>query len=346
MALNILLKSDAEQLADNFGGLDVVKQLVTQKYLENILIFPGFKAVVKPWSDPKLDLASLGYIPDSNYFVFNDQWEFLYESQTSSEFGWSQKDQELLIRATHGSYVYIQFENDLEPVVGLIWICNRLSPNQVQNTLNQLADQRKSIIKTQKRNELFIETSRLAQSGILKFYFLAVSHSFSYSPEEIIANPQTEVLELPLIPRVLLYPDKPGWYLFTHESEPGRRNILSLENFKGIGHRRLKTSPGGAVFLETSNINLSFPYISENSLPAQSTYTGWLQTDPMIRLEGEFGYFDGTIKITSSSQMTVTTPPNALINMVGSNSMLATIQARSSSFLYIQSESLFSGQLK
>lgn len=340
MTLNPILKAEAERLAKPFGGLEIVRQLITQTYLEDILLSPGFTAVVKPWANPKLDLRSFGYIPQTPYRVFNDHYQFLYEERTSGEFGNNTLDIEALVKTSHASYLYIQFENELEPMTGLIWVCNRLSPSQVQENLAIRRDRFKAARRRHTRNELYLETSLLAATGTLKFYYLPEPYIAEPTAQEVIFDDRSEIIESPIVPRILLFPDRPGWYLFTHEQASGIINTLDISGLNGIGLRRIRKNQQGLVYIDTTNQNLNLPQPSDQQLAASTTQTGWLQTDPFIRLDADLIYFDNTIQVETSSTLVISTPPVPQAITVGSSRVDVSPPASQSVQIFAQGESV------
>jgi hypothetical protein len=294
-----------DEITSYFGGIEVVQYLLTQREMEYILLFSGFVVCVKSW-DLALDLKEYGYNIQTPYRVFNQNFEFLYEAYSQSGFfGENEQDLSALTFSPNASFLHIKFESTDEPVCGLLWVCNQLSPNQITSKINEWKLKKKSLIVPQVDNEVFIDLENIAQLGYLKIYFTPRPWTTQITLDEIENDPQTTIIRYDLINILTLYPKRSGWYVIAHVID-NETFIVNLESISGSGVRRFRFTDEGAFFIDFTNNNISAPLIYPNIFPTGDSNESWLNAERKIKINAVGNY--------AGRQMLAKTTATSIIN--------------------------------
>lgn len=301
-----------------FGGHDVVQNLLTQSEIEYILTFSGFIVIVKPWNH-KFDLQDYGYSPDTNYRLFNQQWELILSNRSKSGlFGESPSELNVLVESPNASFLHITFDTLDEPVCGLLWVCNQITPQDVQRSISSLQSSRSALKKSQSINEIFLSTENLAKVGSIRIYFLSRPWESQIRLTDFISDSKTTIVNQETAPIIVLYPERSGWYLITHVINNVAYPLI-FRDITGVGVRRIRSLDEGSFYLDFSNRHLTPPLIYGNAFPTDDSTENWLNADNKIRLNADLIYSGATMKANSSSNVVIEIDEFILLESVGKN---------------------------
>jgi hypothetical protein len=284
MALVNELMRPAVLAALPFGGVDVLKYYLTQEQIEYILLFGGFVSVVRPWAY-ELDLSEFGFRPRTPYRVFNSRWKFLYEVRPNDTiFGKDSRDLNVLFNTSHADYLHICFDTPSQPVSGLLWVANQISPDEAERKRRRIVENFKRAQFKQPEHEIFLATDSLAKLGALHTYFLEAPWSPNLKPIDVMEDSRRVMTVTELGDTLTLYPKKSGWVVFAQwypqlEGQPSFGWIAThVRDLEGEGVNRVRLTNAGAYYLELGSSSLA---------PPLST---WGETNFKIRVEGHLTY--------------------------------------------------------
>lgn len=276
-----------DRISEAFGGFDQVLNLLPDRDLEYLLTFPGFIHVVKPWA-PLIDLREYGYQIDAPYTLLDEHFRFLKRGVAPNGFfGSLSAEVDTLVRASHGSFLHIRFESATQPVLGLLWVCNKLSPQQIKNQVSVWESQQIQRRRQLTVNEFFLSTQFLLPDDIVRVSFLPGIYRERFDSDGIINHPNVSVsLHRADTKIVYFYPQQSGWCLF-EVLRGSERSILELTETAGTGLERFKLTLAGTYFLELHNRATTVRYPTIRSQP---TIGASLIEDVAVRLEANLRF--------------------------------------------------------
>jgi hypothetical protein len=230
-----------------FGSYSELSSFVSDKTLSYILTFPGFVAVVKPWS-PQITLSNYGYVPGQQYNVFDSNHNFLYgASSASGTYGNENSiDVSTLYKQEHGSYLIINFPVERGYNLGLLWVCNKPNKANIRNQINKWIEE--SIIAL---NNLQVSTLSLYLGTLniskIRIFILPGVWNQKFSPADIINHKLVIYEDFTFYgDTVLLNLNKTGWYVFYDNVN---LQPLRLTNVNGVGEERLSINSNKTYFI-------------------------------------------------------------------------------------------------
>lgn len=284
-----------ERLSQTFGGTNEVGVLLTAEQIEYILLYSGFISIVRPWS-LEIDLSFYDYINGTPCRILNENLEELYSYvPNGSVFGLNPKDVETVALAKHGALLHISFETTKGIIIGLLWVCNQLSPRQISSQIQAWELQIDSVERRQPEHEIFFDPGDLVESkGQLKVYFLAGVWEQQYTPTEVINNDKTVSSSYDVDKPLVLYPQRSGWYIFAQVKEINgvevSRDLLLLDALTGIGSRRIRETADFSFFIHLQNDNLAAPMADPLALFGTTGTMNWFDAEPRMRLQASLAY--------------------------------------------------------
>lgn len=290
------------EVGSEFGGYPIISNVLSEDSISNLITYPGFIYIVKPWS-PKINLVNLGYVLNTRYTVFDNKKNKLYSARSNSGFfGDTYREGVLLNEASHMSYWYILLETEDGPLTGLIWI-SKVIPNSVkQAAIDSWSKQRTVLNNALYQHEAFIEVSNLSIEDSIKTYFVTGLQAENYIPSEIKQHPNVQIFIQKADRVFTLYPKLNGWYYFEHISKKNITTALTLENIVGPNTDRFKTYGKNTYYVELNHISSNRKKISynKNTEYSRKSYDE-LYLNDFIHLEATFQLEEPYILIGSSS---------------------------------------------
>jgi len=203
----IELQNHLSTIGAQFGGFDTIAELLPASDIYYLSTFPGSFFVVTPWTinleGYKVDFSYAGHLAGRPYKVFNKEFIYLH-SNTSLIFEGTEAEA-LLASAYHGEYFHIQLatKNGLELVI--LWVCKRVAPVVIDNTLRQLRNQIKPVV--EQPHQLILDCRGLSLS-------IYIGYGNNLTVQDLIVNGQiVEVSD-----RIIrLTPTQSTWYGFKSE---------------------------------------------------------------------------------------------------------------------------------
>lgn len=291
MPIPIAFDKHLERISNSFGGVSLLKATVPESSLQYILSYPGFVHISKPWS-AKIDLVESGFIPGSKYTVCTKRHRKIYSRRSESGlFGETVSEQALISQAAHGDYWLISFDSETKPVTGLIWICNRVSPDVIKDTIDSWNSQTKVLASALDQHEAFINTDKLLKTDIVRTYFLPGSWGQHLTTNEIKADVNVKAFDSLADGVISLYPKQTGWYLFELKRDD-EDYFLSLENIKGPATNRIRVSKSNSYFVELGANSSTTKGLSRSLLPSLSKVRSVLLNVDFIHLEATLEIVD------------------------------------------------------
>lgn len=271
-----------DQYAQPFGGSSVVLELLPDTAIEQLVTFPGPVYVVKPWS-AAIDMREFGYELGDNYTILDNNLRAIRTGYSSDGyFGTTAADQNLLAQAEHGSFIYLSFAKTLV----LLWICNKLSPRQVEEQVDLWVKQADQFNNQKVESELFISTKYLLPEDRVLVTFVPGQPTQRWTTEELRLHPNVSTtMHLSTEQTVSLMLLQSGWYLFELVRN-NERSLLELTELSGTGLSAVRLYTNGVYYITVNQSRTNA--VRTGSLGLPSNQNGLLGANPYIRLEAAF----------------------------------------------------------
>jgi hypothetical protein len=212
-------------LAESFGNETEMRKHIKENTLWELLMFPGFAAVAKPWA-AKIELENYGF-KSGSYRVYNEAWEFQHEVWPDDQcFGTNPLDITLLWTIKNGSLLRIIYEGEDDIQGGLIVCQNELPSQQERYWIKVWDEANKVALWRPDDHEFLIRLPRLPNIGYIRIHYLPgrfteprqASDFYYYEDgEERGLKEAVEFLDIPIEQLSNWYPKRSGWYLIRHQ---------------------------------------------------------------------------------------------------------------------------------
>jgi hypothetical protein len=314
MSLPASLLPYLDTISEPFGGQEIVRTFVDTDTLSFIISYPGFIYVASPWSSI-INLVDSGYIPGTQYTVYTRDKQKLYSYRSSTGFfGEAFHEQTLMTQVSHGDYLLVSFDSETEPVSGLIWVCNKIRPKVVTETINIWKQKTIVLSSALNQHEAFIDTSNLFKTDLVKIHFIPGTWSQHYSKNDIKIHPLTQVSSIFADGVVTLYPRQTGWYTF-ELLRNDQLFTLELNDIKGPATNRIRKSKNNSYYVELNNTGISSKNANKFLLPS-------LAKSRTRTLDAEFIHLEATFDIVEKYIVTGTSTSTVFTNTIKSSSLL------------------------
>ena len=326
MTLPSVFSSFLTRVSEPFGGSEVVSAIVPERDLEFIATYPGFISIVQPWAS-EINLLEYGFELGTRYTIHNSDYQQLYSKKSDDGYyGRSDKEKILLTQVRHGSYLLISFENERELITGLLWVCNKINPYTVKQTIQAWEKQSKVLESALDQHEIYINTSFLRSSDFIDVYFVPGSWSQNYDSTEIKNHPSTTVSRHKANSILTLYPRQTGWYLF-ELTRDNRKFLLVLKDLKGPSSNRIRPTIQGSYFIQLKNISGVNKRPVRTLLPSLAKPVTRALDTAFIHLEATFDLIDKLYSIGTSTVDAISSVirTSYVIDLTGSSSISSDI---------------------
>lgn len=142
------LQNHLSTVGVQFGGFPAIADILPAAEVYYLATFPGSFFVLTPWTfnleGYKVDFTYAGHILGRPYKVFNKEFIHLYTDTGSVLEG--EQAENLLTSAYHGEYFHVQLETETGPEIVILWVCKKVAPVVISNTLRELRSQIKPAV--------------------------------------------------------------------------------------------------------------------------------------------------------------------------------------------------------
>lgn len=309
------IKRYFQNVKSSFQGMENLFDVVDPVILEKLVTWPGFSTLIKPWA-LEVDLVEFGYVPGSTYTIFDKDFNLLYRAtSTDGNFGNNESDFEVSKTTNNGDILYIHFQTANGPVLGLLWVVNRIQEDIQNRQLNTWRSQREHFNRKQTAHEIFLRTLGLpGTNSTLRIHFLPGNWRSPKTPAQILNSGSTRVsdIDTAVQPVVYLSPKESGWYYFQVITKQETTLAGQLSSIKGIGTFRLREK-NGAYYFDGSNLNLSASVPRDSELVSshiqRNNLVSFLRVDADVLVSTPIPQLISTSLLTATPSKTVILQP-------------------------------------
>jgi len=212
-------------LIESFGDEGELRKYVSHKTLRELLLFPGFIAVVRPWACT-IELENYGFRGGS-YRVYDEDWRFQHEVwPENKKFGENYLDIRLLWKVKNGSLLRVFYEGEGDVHGGLLVCQNQLPSRTERYWIRKWDEANKVSLWRPDDHEFLMSTKALPNLGHIRIHYLPGRFTepkqvgdFYYveGDQEFGLKEGVEFLDIPVEAVSNWYPKKSGWYLLRHQ---------------------------------------------------------------------------------------------------------------------------------
>lgn len=297
MVLPSTVQNNLDKLTEyHFGGYAEVIRLLTNKELEYIINYPGYRAIISP-VHYTINLARLGKPNRESYDIFDAELNHLYSvlpdptstDQNLVKFGLDPRDRIAITATKHGGYIHIGFKGVNTYILVLVWISKSMAPHVRRELIKQYVEKHKYYVNASRKDgQLFISNPEQYKVYI---YHIPGRFDSRYTVEDLIGVANVEELLITYDDQIILHVARSGWYAILVDDKkpvPCYLEIDTLDgNVKQPGQDRIYQRNGLIyINLEYKNLDLVNIDFQNNSGGEEANIDAFYRIDEGFSVSG------------------------------------------------------------
>jgi hypothetical protein len=215
------LKYKLDSIGSYLGGYSEMTSIYTEEELAFISLYPSDIFAITTWNTEEVvDLKSVGYIPFTNYFIYDKYQKLIIRDKGDGILGQTEQEEELFLDSENGAYYFILFKDLKRWKQVLLILATQVPTSTEKEYFKKLRINSPNYTYTNERiNQVILGTSNItieAPAKILVYSLDArlntnVSIEFikTYAPEPVVYYSYNNEFQ-----DIILTPKNSTWYHF------------------------------------------------------------------------------------------------------------------------------------